>query len=276
MLDHYAQNMSRRASEAKRLDEQFDLLTENIGYLLHPSVAETLPAQPRVADIGTGTGIYLFRIRELYPEATLHGYDISSKLYPEASTVPTNMLFKVLDVKANIPDDLKERYNLIHIRLLAAAMLPDDWRRTVSNVAQLLKPGGILQWEECNWSGVKHMRGAVDSSVSAAQLMGKVFRDGLKLYFQHGWDTLHDDMVAAGLVSVTSDMVSSDRVPSTRERMTANGMQAIFTWARMVSTQNQSGSLTAEQLSDLEIEVQKDISSGCYVRFDIHIVYGTK
>lgn len=229
-----------------------------------------------MADVGTGTGAFLRRIQEMYPEATLHGYDISSALYPEPSTIPEGMDFKVFDAKAQVSEELRGTYDLVHVRLLAAAMLPDDWSRSVFNVAQLLKPGGSLQWEECDWSGVKHLRGSVDSSVSAAQLMGRAFRDGLRLHFEHGWDTLPQDMSAAGLVSVRSDMVSSDRVPATRKRMTVNGMVAIFAWAHLMTSRNRPGSMTFEKLAELETDVKRDIESGCYVRFDVYVVCGLK
>ncbi|KAI0205454.1 S-adenosyl-L-methionine-dependent methyltransferase [Astrocystis sublimbata] len=276
MPDPYAENMSRSASEAARLDEQFNLLTENISYLLLPSVIAALPQKPQVADIGTGTGIFLRSIGALYPEATLHGYDISLALCPDAGSLPLNLEFKSMDVKREVPPELRGKYDLVHVRLLAAAMLPDEWEPVVSNIAQLLKPGGYIQWEECDWAGVKHLRGNMYSSVNSAQLMGRAFRDGMRDRFEHGWDTLPQDMRAAGLCSVESDIISSDRLPETRERMTANGMDAIFSWARLMTSHGKPGSMSFQRLAALEVNVRKDIETGCYVRFDVHVVCGKK
>ncbi|KAI1500223.1 hypothetical protein F5X99DRAFT_410214 [Biscogniauxia marginata] len=41
MADKYADSMTRHDSDIKRLDAQFDLMTENIGYL-HPAIVPAL------------------------------------------------------------------------------------------------------------------------------------------------------------------------------------------------------------------------------------------
>ncbi|KAI0397484.1 S-adenosyl-L-methionine-dependent methyltransferase [Xylariaceae sp. FL0594] len=275
--DIYADNMSRDLVEAQRLDEQFTLLTSNIGYLLHPLIASALPPKPHVADIGTGTGIFLRRMHDLYPEATLHGYDISADLYPEPQTLPSNMRLSTLDVKAPIPPELHGAYDLVHVRLLAAAMLPAEWAIVVRNVSRLLKPGGYIQWVECDFSGVKHMRGRPESTFASARLMGTAFREALRERFEHGWSTLPRELEAAGgLKCVHEDVVSSDRVPETRARMTRNGMVAIFKWAHLMTARNVPGSFSLDRLAQLKEEVEADIESGCYVRFDIYIACGQR
>ena len=157
-------------------------------------------------------------------------------------------------------------------------MLPHEWAPIVENISQLLKPGGWLQWEECDFSGVRHLRGAEygDSRVETARKMGRAFREALRERFEHGWDTLPDDMRAAGLVDIATDCVASDRVPETRERLTANGMQAIFSWARLMAEKGVKGAMTAEELDRAEVEAFEDISHGCYVKFEIYIACGRK
>lgn len=81
-------------------------------------------------------------------------------------------------------------------------------------------------------------------------------------------------MRAAGLVHIASDYVSSDRVPETRERMTANGMCAIVSWARLMAAREAPESIGSEELGRAENAAYEDIRSGCYVRFDIHIACG--
>ncbi|KAK3902809.1 S-adenosyl-L-methionine-dependent methyltransferase [Staphylotrichum tortipilum] len=280
MSDIYAENMSRDADEAKRLDEQFDLMTQNIGYLLHPDVASALPPSPRVADVGTGTGIFLQRLQTSHPNATLDGYDISPAMFPppqQQQHLP-NMSLRVLDVKQPIPPELQGAYDLVHVRLLAAAMLPAEWGPVVRNVARLLKPGGWLQWEECDFAHVRHLRGRDGSRVDTARRMGRAFRDALHERFEHGWDTLADDMRAAGLGRLVEDVVSSDRLPESRERMTANGMEAIFKWAQLVAHGGNVPGLPTpgDELRQAERHAFADIESGCYTRFDIHIACGQR
>ncbi|KAH8785240.1 S-adenosyl-L-methionine-dependent methyltransferase [Diaporthe sp. PMI_573] len=272
MSDAYALNMGRNATEAQRLDEQFELVTKNVGYLLHPEVAATLPPNSQVADVGAGTGIFLQYIQESYPGAILHGFDISAALFPNPARPGITM--QTLDVKQPIPEELWGKYDLVHVRLLAAAMLADEWAPAVRNVAKMLRPGGWMQWEECDFAGVKHLRGAQGSRVATARRLGRAFRDGLLERFEHGWNTLPGDMSAAGLASVTHDFVSSDRLPETRELVTANGMRAILSWARLMTLRGAPGALSVEELSKAEEDAYEDIRSGCYVRFDIHIACG--
>lgn len=186
------------------------------------------------------------------------------------------MTLTVLDAKKPLPKDLHGKYDVVHVRMLVAAMLPHEWTTVVRNLAELLKPGGFLQWEECDFVSVKYMRNFDDSSVERARFIGNTFRDGLRERFEHGWSTLPQQMRDAGLTGVLSDMVSSDRIPETRQKLTETGMRAIFAWARLMSERGAPGSMTSDQLDELEKGAYEDIKSGCYVRYDIHVACGQK
>ncbi|KAG8167483.1 hypothetical protein KVR01_003172 [Diaporthe batatas] len=270
MSDIYNDNMVRNESEAQRLDEQFDLLTMNIGYLIHPEVAASLPPNPRVADIGTGTGHYLECFWDLasYPGATLDGYDISSTMFK--TTARGSPSLNVLDIKQPVPVELHATYDLVHVRILVAAMLPGDWPGVVSNVARLVKPGGWVQWEECDMAGTKYLRGGEASKVDAVRQIGRMFLDALHENLSHGWNTLSDDMRAAGLMPIPIDCVSTDRLPNTRAKMTANGMRAVISWIR------KTGAIRNEELEQIERQVYENIRSGCYCRFEVYVHCGQK
>lgn len=277
-----------------RLDEQFDLFTRydlvecnigdlffsadsqvrNLGYIVHPEIDQRLPPAAKIADVGTGTAVFLRRLCPVYASATLHGFDISPALFPSKSTLPNNIHLSVLDARQPVPDNLRGVYDLVHVRLLAAGLEAAEWGPVVQNLAQLLKPGGAMQWEECDFTNVQHYRGKPDSTVISARMVGRMFRDALRSRFLHGWDSLHEDMITAGLRAVQSDFVSSDRFPETRKAMTKNGMHAIFAWARLMTEKMSPGFLDAETLLELERQVELDIQSGCYVRFDIHVSWG--
>ena len=248
----------------------------NIGYLVHPSIAQKLSESPTIADIGTGTGHFLSRVAEIYPAATLRGFDISQELYPAPDTLPSNVQLGVMDVKQPPPLEEHNRYDLVHVRLLVAAMNPSDWEIAVRNLTLLLKPGGALQWAECDYTQTLYRRGKVDSSVSAARFMAKRFREALLDRFSHGWSTLPQIMESEGYLCVEDDIVRSDRIPETREALTANGMVAIFHWARIMSRRDAPGSSSMDELDRLEIQFERDIKSGCYVQYDIHIALGFK
>ncbi|KAJ5484357.1 hypothetical protein N7453_012311 [Penicillium expansum] len=262
--DTYAENMQRDSTEAQRLDEQFDLLTENIGYLLHPSVRDKMHPHARVADIATGTAAFLRDLAQDWPDAILHGYDISTSLYPPARTLPKN----------DVPVSLYGQYDIVHVRLIAAGLTASEWGRVVRNLAKLLKPGGAMQWEECNFTDVRHLPGRPDSTTDAASTIGLMFLTAMKPSFEYGWNRLATDMRAAGFVDVHTEAVSAGRVYDTRPRLTVNGMRAMFAWARLHSARGSQGALTIRQIEDLEQKAYADVQSGCYVTFDIHVAWG--
>lgn len=212
----------------------------------------------------------------MYPEGTLRGFDISQELFPARESLPPNVELGFMDVKQPPPPEEHHRYDVVHVRLLTAAMNQTDWDVAVRNLIWLLKPGGALQWEECNFANGRHLRGRTGSSVSAAHFMGQLFRDALKEKLSFGWSTLPQIMRSAGLVRVDEDIVSSDRVVETREALTANGMDAVFGWAKLMSQRGIPGSCSMDELKKLEDQAYKDIQSGCYVRFDVHIALGFK
>ncbi|CAP99550.1 hypothetical protein E8E15_007179 [Penicillium rubens] len=274
LRDTYAENMQRDSTEGQRLDEQFHLLTENIGYLLHPSVRVKMHPQARVADIATGTAAFLRNLAPNWPDAILHGYDISTALYPPSRTLPSNVSLHILDARRDVPVSLWGQYDIVHVRLIAAGLAASEWGRIIRNLAKLLKPGGAMQWEECNFTNVRHLPGRPDSTIGAATTIGCMFLTAMRPRFEHGWNRLAAEMRNAGLTDVHTEAVSADRVYDTRPRLTANGMRAMFGWARLHAARGSPGALTMRQIDDLEQKAYTDIQSGCYVTFDIHVAWG--
>lgn len=248
----------------------------NIGYLLHPAIVKKLPERPKIADIGTGTGLFLNLLAEDYPEASFYGFDISAELFAAPETLSSNVRLALMNIKVPPPENQCSKYDVIHVRLLAAAMNPGDWGVAVRHIEMLLKPGGAVQWEECNFAQGRHVRGRAGSTIDAAQYIGDKMRVALKDKFAYGWSTLPQEMRDAGFVGVGEDIVSSDRDVETREPLTLNGMAAVFQWAKLISERGIPGSHSMEELADFEQQAFKDIRSGCYCRFDIHVVTGFK
>jgi hypothetical protein len=212
----------------------------------------------------------------LYPDASLDGYDISSAMYPD-KTAP-NINLKVLDMKKPVPEELHGKYDLVHARMLVAAILPGEWTTIVRNLAQLIKPGGWMQWEECDFLSSKYLRGGkLETSRADTVLeMSHKWREEMRERFQCGWSTLPADMCAAGLTSTESDCVSSDRLPETRKEAGMNGMVAIFSWLRMLTTKGVPGSMTAVGLEQAEKRAHEEIEKGAYVRYEIYVASAQK
>ncbi|TGO47635.1 hypothetical protein BCON_0269g00010 [Botryotinia convoluta] len=282
MPDIYKENMGRDAKEAERYQFFFFLTSvdsKRTPRFSHPS-AETvpliLPSSPTIADIGTGTGQFLVQLAIIHPGASFHGFDISPVLFPPVETLPSNVHLDTMDIKQPIESSQHSKYDVVHVRLMAAGIAPAEWELVVQNIIYLLKPGGAVQWEECNWADVQHIRGGIDSSVYTARLMGSRFKNALKDKFSYGWKILPQIFDSKGLIQIEEDILSSDRVVETRTALTRNGMQAIFSWSRLLSSRNAAGSLQMDELDLLESEAARDIESGCYVRFDVHVMLGFK
>lgn len=148
--------LGRSPDEAGRLNKQHEFLVDLIGGLpIHPSI----PTKNihSVADVATGTGIWLSSVTDaLHPTPTnrlyLHGFDISPVQYPftkdRSPTHETHL--SVHDVRDRFPPEHRNRYDLVHLRLLVGALKEVDYPAAVRNVIELLKPGGYLQWDECD------------------------------------------------------------------------------------------------------------------------------
>ncbi|KAI5919990.1 S-adenosyl-L-methionine-dependent methyltransferase [Camillea tinctor] len=273
MVDTYLDTMTRLPSEITRLNEQFDLMAENIGYIIHPSI--TLPPTPRIADIGTGTGRFLLRLQPTLPNASFEGFDIAPDFYPPQDTLPPNMSLEIQDLKRPFPELMHQQYNMVHVRMLVAAMLPDDWEPAVHNLMRLLKPGGYLQWEECDFAHATMLQGNPSALIENSKHMFDMFRASFGDKFVYGWSTLPGIMRSAGLDPVVSHVMSSDRVPETRARETTNKLALAFTSARMAG--KQALELPGNKsLEEVEKVVYEEIESGCYLRYDIHVVCGQK
>ena len=227
-------------------------------------------------DMGTGTGAFLSELSKEYPQAILRGYDISDDLFPPPGDLAPNIELGIMDIKKQPPPEERGRYDVVHARLLVAAMDAEDWDIAVSNLMQLLKPGGALQWEECSFGDARYYRGEVGSTFSGVKAVQEAMQRGLQEKLAHGWNTLPQIMRKAGLINVEQDVVSSDRVPETREVVTRNAIEVTFGWAKIASERGIPGSIPTYKLAKLEEQAFNDLKSGCYARYDIHVALGFK
>ncbi|KAL8989802.1 MAG: hypothetical protein Q9169_008276, partial [Polycauliona sp. 2 TL-2023] len=140
--------LSRTITGSTRLNAQHQLWQHELGHLLNPSIFP-LPPNARIADLATGTGIWLLELSSQYPHLTYHGLDISISQTPPTAWLPPNLSFSAWDVRSAPPPSFHGTFDVVHIRLLSVA-LGDAVKgeEVVRNISMLLKPGGWLQWEE--------------------------------------------------------------------------------------------------------------------------------
>ncbi|KAJ5731359.1 uncharacterized protein N7483_005867 [Penicillium malachiteum] len=131
-----------------RMNLHHYLLREMHGYLVHPSIPTDNP-NLRVADVGTGTGIWLTDLaRQLPSTVSLDGLDISSEAAPPKEWLPKNMTLRRFDLMSEVPEDLTGVYDIVHIRLFAFVLKNDHMKTAMDNLLKLLKPGNYIQWSE--------------------------------------------------------------------------------------------------------------------------------
>lgn len=235
-----------------------------------------LPPAPRIADMGTGTARFLLRVHPMHPGASLEGFDISSTFFPPENTLPPNTSLAVSDIKQPFPEEMHGKYDLVHARMLITAILPEEWGSVVRNLVTLLRPGGFIQWEECEFLNAEYLASRPGARLEKTRYVGDLFRAAQWERFKKGWNTLPQEMRDAGLTAVVSEAVPSDRDPETRESITTSILSLCFTWARMMRERGAPGAMSADELDVLQREVADEIRSGCYFKYNIHIACGRK
>jgi SAM-dependent methyltransferase len=89
--------------------------------------------------------------KEINPKSTLCGIDIHDRPFPKPP--PPNMSFHVNSITA-LPSEWSERFDIVHQRLLTAALIKSEWERAVAEMYRVLKPGGWVQLCEPGlWTG---------------------------------------------------------------------------------------------------------------------------
>ncbi|KAL2759085.1 hypothetical protein ACRALDRAFT_2041091 [Sodiomyces alcalophilus JCM 7366] len=157
-----------------RINLQHYLWTELFGYVIHPKIPTDDP-HLKIADVGTGTGVWLTSLSNLVPKsAQLDGLDISFDAAPPAGSLPPNVTLRKWNVKEAIPLELTEAYDFVHIRNFAFVLqdgdIPGVLRRLVrliSESANQPEPGGYLQWGEADVASFRIEKVRADAETDA-------------------------------------------------------------------------------------------------------------
>ena len=135
--------LSRDEDETKRLDAQH-LFMRNLtrGLLVQPHIPLHSENIQTIADIGTGTGIWLREAsQELNgrPKKPLKfiGFDISSAQFPDNGIEGVDLV--VHDITKPFPVKYREKFDLVHVRFLSYALTASDLETAVRNVIDILR-----------------------------------------------------------------------------------------------------------------------------------------
>ncbi|KAK5633137.1 hypothetical protein RRF57_008851 [Xylaria bambusicola] len=106
----------------------------------------------QVADLATGTGIWLFDLVKS-PEVNglniqFHGLDISNSLFPHSTWLPKNVSLSTSNLLKEPPESLHGKFDVVHVRLVLSLIGSGSPKPIMRHIKMLLKPGGYLQWDE--------------------------------------------------------------------------------------------------------------------------------
>ncbi|KAF7620849.1 UMTA methyltransferase family protein [Aspergillus flavus] len=158
-----------------RLNLQHFLWREVFGFHIHPSVhlppsdKSTEPSDhPAIADVATGTALWLIDVSRDFPHSRLDGLDVDLTQAPHPGWLPSNITLQHWDVFTNVPASLECQYDLVHVRLLVLVLSGVDPMPVIRRLFQLVRPGGYIQWDELDCVNMKIKK--VNPSVEAPAL----------------------------------------------------------------------------------------------------------
>jgi SAM-dependent methyltransferase len=137
--------LNRNHLSACRLNLQFYLWKDAIGFNIHPSIPIT--EDSTIADVACGTGAWLMDVARSSPTTTFDGFDNDISQAPHKKWLPPNVSIRHWDIFQDPPQDALAKYDFIHVRLLVM-VIEGNPEVVVRNISKMLKPGGYLQWDE--------------------------------------------------------------------------------------------------------------------------------
>ncbi|KAJ5144976.1 hypothetical protein N7448_002368 [Penicillium atrosanguineum] len=240
----------------------------NIGYLFHPVIEQH--DNMRIADVGTGTGIWLRDLADALPNTCqLDGFDLSNIMFPSKDALPANIAFHHQNLLLPFPDEYIGKYDVVNVRVMVVALSSNEWEPA---------PGGYLQWIDCAAHDCVIKGVPEGKQASNAQRGLDLFRKTLNtLGKTSNIAILHSIFQKSGLVSCEEEICSLDN-PETRENVNLAvvvGIQHILTAAFKLHKLDEIQSI--DQIMELKEAVLGDLHDmSCYFCYDVYVVVGRK
>ncbi|KAI4178256.1 MAG: hypothetical protein L6R41_008467 [Letrouitia leprolyta] len=114
-----------RQMTSLRSTQQYYSWKNQLGFFIHPKVEINVePDQLSIADIGTGTGTWLFDLaKKLHPPVKLHGFDIDTSLAPPPAWLPENVTIQAVENYTDkFPTHLTQAYDIVHVSNIASSI----------------------------------------------------------------------------------------------------------------------------------------------------------
>ncbi|KAH7123342.1 S-adenosyl-L-methionine-dependent methyltransferase [Dactylonectria estremocensis] len=269
----------------ERLDEQHIFTTKTLGFLIHPNIPIASPTL-KVADIGTGTGIWLLDVAKSLPSTCqLTGFDMTSSAFPPPETWPPNVSLKIHDMFLPFPASEIGTYDVVAVRFVSSATPREEWARAIENLMTLLKPGGWLQWiDSCNFSLYNSVAGTSRAACQEIYDGLQPFRSKddlvIGLMMREPTDVKREDVFQKlGLVDVHQDVFSTDKLQDPelqlRDKGTRNVITCFLGCLEELAGVEGSG-WSRERIERVKEEARREIDNGVYHTLDQVCIVGRK
>ncbi|KAL6835448.1 ankyrin repeat-containing domain protein [Trichoderma camerunense] len=179
----YTLNRGPDAGEEQRLHKQhYNMWMPVAKHLLPPHIFGNLVKldhPPAIADLATGTGIWLRDLATKLPSnARLDGYDYDPSKFIKASQLPDNVRLFPGDILKPFPERLRAQYDVIHVRMLILGLKADQWAEAARNIKMLLRPGGWLEFALWSNAEVQYARSVGRDIIAPMRLLSQIQESG--------------------------------------------------------------------------------------------------
>ncbi|EME81684.1 uncharacterized protein MYCFIDRAFT_215447 [Pseudocercospora fijiensis CIRAD86] len=277
-IDKYS--LPRNEIESARLEQQHRLIIQNLGFILHPRIEQASPENARIADVATGTGIWMRDLSAKAPETwSFTGLDLSNAQFPPPDQ-QSHCNFEILNILEPIPEKFLQAFDVVHIRYLIAALKSHEWQIVAQNLLRLLKPGGHVQWLESRFGHFEYLQSApgnstchlkklfqmmLDFEASEGKLLANCISPGLKNTVQE-----------SGFIDVQEDVFASDRVAENRKETNLVSVQAVYQIIQRFLRQRGMGEEEQAAVDEIYEKAVQEIHDGAYTWWTMHCVTARK
>ncbi|KAF4634393.1 hypothetical protein G7Y89_g3729 [Cudoniella acicularis] len=125
---------------------------------------------------------------QISPQIELHGFDISSDLFPAKEYHPPNLTLQHLDAFGDLPENLKGKFDIVHIRAFTIVVKGGHPGKLLDNLVAMLKPGGYLQWDEMDSASFSaHAPNQLTPKTDTERLLNRFQISCAKMDLKFGW-----------------------------------------------------------------------------------------
>lgn len=182
LADGHGYMLGRSYAAAPRLNLQYFLWKESLQFDIHPSIPIT-KGPMQIADVATGTAIWLTEVARQMPTASLYGFDVNLAQAPPREWLPSNVTLVPWNIFDKVPEDMCGRFDVVHVRLLILVVQNSNPSNIIRSLVKMLKPGGYIQWDDLNYPDT-HVRvaGRLSKTSKSDELRTMVYSQG-----RHDW-----------------------------------------------------------------------------------------